>query len=328
MVLSLIALAFGAALAAPSASLAQTVPGISDPVTFSVIPEFPKPNQTVYISAQSYSTDLDKAVFKWRVDGKAYAEGVGLREISVKTGKTGTLTAVTVEVSTADFGVIRNDLAFRPADVTLLWQSDTYVPPFYEGKALHSFNGSFKVTAIPEFFDATGKRISPKDLVYTWKKNGQVQGDASGFGKDSFVGSQTSYLREGEEISVEVSSPKESLAGTASVTLAPRVPEIVFYENSPLYGAVYEKALSGSFDLLSEEITLQAEPFYVSVTDRRGGFLSFDWKMNGADVPAFKDKSEIVLRKSGTGGQSAISLVVQHRARLLQGARSALTIYQ
>ena len=308
---------------------AQTIPGISDPVTFSMIPEYPQPNEIITIKAQSYSTDLDKAVFRWTVNGKTYAEGAGLKSINVKTGPTGSIMTVSAEVSTSDFGLIRNDISFRPVEISLLWQSDTYVPPFYKGKALHSYNGAFKVTAIPEFFDLTGKRIDPKDLIYTWKKNGTVQGDASGLGKDSFVTTQTSYLREGEDIAVDVSSPKDILAGSASITVNPTFPEINFYENSPLYGVVYEKALKRNLNLSQEEITLRAEPFYMSTKTPLNGLLTFDWKMNDASVADFKNKNEITLRKSGTnGGQSYISLVVQNQAKVLQGASGNITILQ
>ncbi len=308
---------------------AQTIPGIAEPVTFDITPEYPKPNETVTVSTQSFSTDLDKAVYKWSLNGKLYAQGTGMKSISIKTGKAGSLTVVSVEVSTADFGVIKNDIAFRPADVTLLWQSDTYVPPFYEGKALHSYNGQFKVTAIPEFFDSTGKRINPKNLVYTWKKNGNVQGDMSGFGKDSFVTSQTSYLREGEDISVDVSSPKENLAGSASMTVTPTLPQIVFYEDSPLYGILYEHSLRNSLNLYSEEITLRAEPFYMSIANPLDGSLALDWKLNGASVASFANRTDVTLRKQGnSGGQSDVGLVIQNQRKLLQGASANISIFQ
>lgn len=327
--LSLVSVAVLLILFSHATASAQTVPGISEPVIFEITPEYPRPNQTVMVKTTSYSTDLDKAVFKWTLNGKAYAQGTGMKEIGVKAGKAGTLTIISVEVSTTNFGVIKNDIAFRPVDVTLLWQSDTYVPPFYKGKALHAYNGSFKVTAIPEFFDATGKRINPKTLVYTWKKNGTVQGSASGFGKDSFVTSQTSYMREGEDISVEVSSPKEALAGANSLTISPVVPEINLYENSPLYGLLYNRALGETMNLRSEEVTLRAEPFFMSMFEPLGGLLSFDWTLNNASLGSFQDKAEITLRKQGTtSGRSDLGLVVQHAKKVLQGASANITIYQ
>ncbi len=308
---------------------AQTVPGITDPITFQVVPNYPQPNETIYITAQSFSTDLDKAVFKWLINGKVYAQGVGLKKISLPSGKPGTLTTLAVEVSTSDFGVIRESLTFRPAEVTLVWQSDTYVPPFYKGKGLHAFNGQFKVTAIPEFLDSTGKRINPKDLIYTWKKNGDVDGDASGFGKDFFVTSQTSYLRDGEDISVNVSSPKDDLTGSAAVTVSPAVPEVVFYEDSPLYGIVYEKALQDRYNLTSDEITLRAELFNVSTPDPLASNITYDWTLNDATVSDFKNQNEITLRKtSQQGGQSNLGLTIQNLQKVLQGGQAAITILQ
>lgn len=308
---------------------AQNVPGISDPISYQTIPEYPQPRENVSIKAQSFSTDLNKAVFRWFVDDKLYAQGVGLREINITTGKPGSFTVINVEIQTSDFGTFKNTFSFRPAEVTLLYEADTYTPPFYLGKALHSFNGAFKVTAIPEFFDIKGKRINPKDLIYTWKKNGDVVGDASGFGKDSLITSQTSYLRDGESINVEVSSPRENLAGTAWITLKPTVPEIVFYENSPLYGLVYEKAFQNSHNLKGEELTLRAEVFNASIGNPLDGSLDISWIMNGLRIPEFANKNDIVLRKvSEDGGQSEISVQIQHREKLLQGGKNSLTIFQ
>lgn len=308
---------------------AQSVPGISDPVTFRMIPQYPNPQERVDLTAQSFSTDLNKATFRWYVNNKLFTEGVGVKNVSITSGKAGTFTSVRVEIATSDFGIITNEFAFRPAEVILLWEADTYTPPFYQGKALHSFGGAFKVTALPEFYSANGKRINPKDLIYTWKKNGEVQGDASGFAKDSYITSQTSYLRDGEEISVEVSSPKENYAGSASVTIKPSVPEAVFYENSPLYGMLYEKGLAGSYTLPNEEITLVAEPFGMSTDSPLSGLLSFDWTLNGGTVSEFAGKNQIVLRKTeGVTGSSNLGLVIQNSRKVLQGASVGITIFQ
>ncbi|HEY0907743.1 MAG TPA: hypothetical protein VGE35_00130 [Candidatus Paceibacterota bacterium] len=308
---------------------AQNVPGISDPITFRMIPQNPNPSERVDLSAQSFSTDLNKAVFKWYVNGKLHAEGVGMKSISVSSGQAGSFTSVRVEISTSDFGVITNEFAFRPAEVVLMWEADTYTPPFYKGKAAHSFGGTFKVTALPEFFSASGKRINPKDLIYTWKKNGEVQGDASGFAKDSYITSQTSYLRDGEEISVEVSSPRENYAGSASVTIRPSVPEVLFYENSPLYGVIYERSLRGTHTLANEEMTLKAEPFGMSTDGPTSGLLTFSWNLNGAMIAEFANRNQIVLRKvDGSAGQSSLGVTVQNSRKLLQGAQSSITISQ
>ncbi len=307
--------------------LAQGIPGVTDTVDFTLVPQYPKPNEAVYIRAQSFNTNLNKAEFAWTVNGKPVAEGLGVKEIRVVTGAPGTATEVGVIIKTIDIGIISDTVFMYPAEVNLVWEADTYTPPFYKGKALHSYNGAFKVTAIPEFFDRNNKRIDPKDLIYNWKKNDVVQNDASGYGKDSFVSSQTSYLREGEEITVEVSSSREDLTASNKITITPTTPKILFYEKSPLFGTLYGKKLNQSFKLTNEEITLVAVPMFFSAPKAMNSNLALSWVMNGSPVSEFENKNEITLRREDdNAGRSNISVTAQHNKRVLQGASGSISI--
>ncbi|MDO8579631.1 MAG: hypothetical protein Q7R72_02040 [bacterium] len=307
---------------------AQGIPGVNEPVTLQTSPRFPKPDTTVTITAQSFSTDLNRAGFSWISGGKVIKQGTGVTSVVVPSGKVGILTSVSVTVTTVDIGTISQEVSWRPADVTLVWKSDGYTPPFYRGKALESYGASFRVTAIPEFFTEAGKRIDPKTLVYTWKKNGTIDPNQSGYGKDSFTSSQASYIRGGDDINVEVSNNDGSIIATKTTTISPGIPEIIFYEESPLYGIQYEEALNDTFNLTAEEVTLCAEPFNVSTNNIFAG-LNLDWSINGDSVPSFKDKNKITLRKAGAvGGQSAIGLSIQHQTKILQGGIASINIIQ
>ncbi len=313
------------ALMAPLALFAQGVPGISDPLTLTLFPENPRPNETVTARIQSFSIDLDAALITWTVNGKEVSSGVGQKSVSVDSGRLGSLSRIDVSVTTPNASVSES-IVIRPADVSLVWEADTYVPPFYRGKALHSYNGSFRVTAVPEFVGDNGRAIDPKDLIYTWKKNGAVVGEASGYGKNQFVSTQTSYLREGEDITVEVSSPRESIVASRSVTIQPVVPKIVFYEKSGLYGARYQTAVGNRFSLTNDEVTFVAEPFFFSVTGKNDPVLLSTWKLNGRELVDFSGDMEITLRRdNNTAGRSEIRLVLQSTSRVLQGA-SGLTL--
>jgi len=308
---------------------AQSIPGIQEPITVQARPQFPKPNTTVTVTAQSFSTDLDRAGFTWMVNGTVFKKGTGIKEISVPSGKAGVLTTVSVSIDTTDIGAIMNDVSWRPAGVTLLWQSDGYTPPFYRGKALESYGASFKVVAIPEFLNSNGKRVDPKTLIYTWKKNGATDGASSGYGRDSFKTSQESFVRGGDDISVEVSDSDRTIGAVGTITLFPTIPEIVLYENSPLYGIIYEKALGESLSLISEEITLRVEPFNISLINSSLGALSFDWTINEVSAISFQNRNEITLRKSGSGGgESIIGVLIQHKDKILQGGQTSITIFQ
>ena len=308
---------------------AQSIPGVNEPVTFTVSPEFPRPDTDVTVSVQSNNTDLNRADFIWYVNGKVFRKGPGIKNITVSSGKSGTLTTVSVDVTTVDIGKISNEVSFRPAEVDLVWQTDGYVPPFYKGKALELYGSSFKVVALPDFYTAGGKKMDPKTLIYSWKKNGTADGQQSGYGKDSFKSSQTSYVRGGDTISVEVSTNDRSIGAKKVVVISPQSADIVFYENSPLYGIVYEKAFENTFTLTAEELTLHAEPYNLSTYNPLSGVLGLDWSLNGSDVSAFKDSNELVLRRIGNvSGQSDINLTIQHKEKILQGGQVGITIFQ
>jgi hypothetical protein len=310
-----------------SFAVAQSIPGIQDPIVVRVTPTNPRSNEPIIIDIQSYATDLNTALVSWSVDGKEEANGVGLKRFRMTAGPLGSTKTVEVSVGTLGSGVLSTTIIIRPADVGLLWEADTYTPPFYQGKALHSFNGTFKVIALPELYASSGEKIDAKDLIYTWSKNGEVQGSASGYGRNTFVGSQTSYLREGEDISVEVSAPRENVVASNNILVIPTVPEILFYENSPLYGIVYEKALQNSFKLTNEEISIIAEPMFFSVGTRGSSRLTYDWTLNKGALSDFKNKSEVTLRRANNqAGRANVEVVSQHQQRLLQGGKGALTI--
>ncbi len=306
---------------------AQSIPGIQNPLIVSVIPSEPRANQLTVIGIQSYSMDLDRALITWYVDGVNTASGVGLKQFNVMAGPSGSIKTIDVMVSTVETGTFSETIVIRPADVGLLWESDTYTPPFYKGKALHSYNGSFKVVAIPELFTAAGVKIDSKDLIYTWRKNGEVEGSASGYGKNTYIGSQTSYLREGEDISVEVSAPRDNVVASNSILITPLVPEVILYEKSPLYGIVYEKALKNTMRLTNEEVTIIAEPFSFSVQRRNVSNLTYAWTLNSSPLSDFANKSSITLRRtSSAAGRANLTVSLQNTFKLLQGGNNGLTI--
>lgn len=310
----------------PNVILAQTLPGVSDPVTMVVSPNSPRPNERVTITLQSFSVDLNTATITWFVDGKRVSGGVGETSFVTRSGALGTTRKIDVSVRSGSFS-FDESVTLRPGNLNLLWESDTYTPPFYRGKALHSYNGSFRVIAIPEIIGSNGRLIEAKDLVYTWRKNGSVVASASGYGKNSFVSSQTSYLRTGEEIGVEVSTTDGEVTVSRYVTIEPTVPKVVFYEASDFYGVRYGRALGDNFEMNGDELTVLAEPYFFSIPNRGHVSVSSTWKLNGAELLDFSNESAVTLRRDGeSSGRSELELVIQHRNKVLQGGRGSLSI--
>jgi hypothetical protein len=308
-----------------STAFAQGIPGVGTPLSIIKSTENPRPGETVSLTAQSYSFDIDSARITWTVDGKTLSSDIGLKRAEVTAGEIGTIKTVTVSVVSPE-GTISQSVDIRPADLTLLWESASYVPAFYKGKALFSHGGSYKITAFPHITDRTGKRMDPKALVYKWSKNGATDDSVSGYGKTSYLGLQSGFVQSEDNISVIVSIPSEDFSFTESLTLSPTTPEIHFYEKSPLYGIWLENALPPIINLDREEIAVEAEPYFFSTNSKKTS-LEYAWSLNDESVFNFDNKSTLILRKvDDQAGISSIDLSLSSPIYILQGASKSLII--
>jgi hypothetical protein len=308
-----------------SFAYAQGIPGVGTPFSLSLEPQNPKPGETVSMTIESFSVDLDQSTVTWFVDGKIISSGKGVKAATVTAGGLGTEKNVEVEVD-SERGQFTQTAAIRPTNLSIVWQAATYVPPFYKGKALESYGAAYKVVAIPEIVDGNGRRVNPKSLVYTWKKNDAIEKDQSGYGRDSFISTQTSFTREGDDIFVEVVSA-DGFSTSGGITIVPQTPEIHFYEKSPLYGVLYGNELTDRLNLIHEEVTVSAEPYYFSTKSKLSSVLQYAWTLNDSSISEFDSKDEITLRKvTGSTGSAEIGLTLTNTAKLLQGADRSLLI--
>ncbi len=66
--------------------------------------------------------------------------------------------------------------------MVLLWQADdSYVPPFYKGKAMPSAESSIKVVALPEIRNGS-TIVSVQNMTYSWQKDYNKDVNDSGYG--------------------------------------------------------------------------------------------------------------------------------------------------
>jgi len=120
-------------------ALAQ-IPQLGNQLQLDVRPQAPRPGDTVSITAQSFSADVNRSNFTWSVNGKVIKRGLGENKIEFRTGEAGSVSVVRVIVETPTLGTLSSELTLRPARVNLIWEADSYTPPFYQGKALPSSN--------------------------------------------------------------------------------------------------------------------------------------------------------------------------------------------
>lgn len=323
-IFSKITILFLGFLLVPTLSFAQTFGAstFANELGVEIIPTYPKPNQNVSISLTLYSGDLNSADITWYQNGKNVLSGKGEKRYSFKMGPAGTETDIEIRIKLMGGSSFTKTFTLGGADVDLVWEASTYTPPFYKGKAMHGFQGYLKVVAMPDFI-RNGSRISPKNLIYEWSNSTSVYEDQSGYGRDTLVLNGSLLGRE-EQVDVLVTDPTTNLVATDFIIINPIEPEIIFYENSPYYGPIFDKAIRG-LELEAEETQILAAPYNLSKEPL--GKLVYDWRLNGVSVPELKNSRTAIFKKPEEGsGQSAISLSIENLNRILQQGSGQVNI--
>lgn len=298
---------------------------INDNLEIKTTPHNPGPNETVHITIESYITDLNKATISWIMNGKIVEKGIGKTEFSFKNGASGVTTRLTVSIITNTGEKVVRDLAWNPVGVTIMWEADTYTPPFYKGKALMSPQARIKAIAIPDNVN-TRNALGAGNLVYVWKKDGGAISDASGYGKNvfSFLGP---IPGRNASVSVQVSSVNDSISSEMQLNEIPLVnPFILFYENHPLLGSWYNRSLNGDLSLTKKEFSVNAEPYFFSNEISEAPTLLYSWSLNNKKVN--NPGRSITLRNEvGETGDSQLTLAMHGTKQTFQAASRDLTIH-
>lgn len=285
-------------------------------------PPTPGPNQSVTATASSYSVDLDSSSIAWFVDGKMQKTGTGLTSFSFVTGGVGQTTTIDVVVNTQNGQVIKKTFTLKPAMVDLIWQAESYTPPFYEGKALFSHEERLEFIAIPHILDDSGAEILASKLIYKWTRNGTVLGDFSGYGKNTYT-MIASIISVPIDMQVEVTTTDGTSVADGETVATPINPSVVFYQKDPLYGIQFQTALPSNFSLIDNEMDILAAPFFFGSDDIGTSNLEYAWSINGNSIDNDLTKTDRIFRpKEGTSGTSNVSLSITNTDKILQMANS------
>jgi len=295
-------------------------------VSVAVNPETPGPNQDVILTLTSFAVDLDKAQISWRLNSQLGLLGIGRKSFTFKTGESGNPSTIDVNIALPGFPSLNKRIIIQPGEVDLLWEAtDSFVPPFYRGKALLSSEGEIRVTAVPNIVTPAGVKLADADFSYNWKRNFKNDQGLSGYGKRSFT-FKNSYLEGAENIDVSVSSVLGNYNAEGKVSITPGSPKIVFYEKDPFSGIKYNKAIVDGFTLQSKELQITAVPYFFS-TPSNFSDLKFGWSINNSSITTPVSPNNLIVEiGSETGGSSKISLLIENLSRLFQTASTSLLL--
>ncbi len=294
-------------------------------IDIKISPKNPNPYEEVSIELVSYLTDFYRAEFSWYLDGKLKEKGIGEDTFSFVVGGEGDITKVRVLIKTEEGDMVIKRFNFNPTILDVLWEADTYVPPFYKGKALASPESWVKIVVIPHFTTENGNKLKPSNLIYEWrKKNGEKVKEASGYGKNTFL-IEAPIPFGNSNIEVFVSSLGNSLSSTKKIVINPTTPEIIFYEDNPIKGIIYENSIKNESDLSKQEITIKATPYFFANDDIKAGNITYEWLLGGNSV--VKNDTAITLRREEGGrGRSLVGFTAQNIAKTFQSASKTFVL--
>lgn len=321
--ITLFVLIFCIFLSAPTTGHAQLIGITESDVSIAAYPENPQPKDPVTVTIETYSFNLDNSNTKWYVNGNLAQEGKGLKTLTFQVGDLGQTTNVRI-VITSEKGQLIKTIAITPSIVTLVWEADTYTPPFFKGKALFSHQSTITFMAQPQLVSG-GRALNPANLIYTWSKDGTVLGNQNGYGKQTLT-LTGSVISRTMKVMVEVQDPTTGITASGVIQVDPVEPEVITYIVDPLYGTQYNKAIKGTLPLTGKEVTLTAAPYFFSNTEA-GSDVSYNWSINGSTISDKQNTRTRVFRKVGeVFGISNINLRVLQENKLLQFASYNLAI--
>ncbi|MEI8339305.1 MAG: hypothetical protein WCF94_01435 [bacterium] len=307
----------GVFLLVPFVVGAQTKPEASLDITLN--PSTPGANSTVVANVNSidYAKNIDTYNIIWTLNGKKIAEGIGMKEVTFRTGSVGSSISLDV-LATSDKIRLSGAVSFSLGSVALIWESNSYVSPFYKGKKLSAQGATFKVIAVPEI-TTNGKSVSSGNLIYNWYQNDNLISDKSGYGKNIFSNYDNTYVLDGNTIKVKVLSPGGALAMTGTTFIPHTKPMILFYENDPSLGLLYNRELSDK-KIVEQTSKIDAEPFYFSA-NKYSNKLTYDWVSEENSV-----SKKYQVSPSSISSKYGVSLTITHLDKMFQKITSSLTL--
>jgi len=305
--------------------VSKVAASLPDSILINIVPENPASNENVSITLSSYANNLDSVLITWSVNGKSASSGIGQKSFSTQALAAGSETTVTATIALPD-GDIKKTIIIRPSIMVLLWQAnDSYVPPFYKGKALPSPDSNVKVIALPEI--RTGSQmVNPNNMVYAWKQDYTNSQEDSGYGKNSFV-YRSDYLENSNNVSVVASTIDQKYSSEASIDIGMTQPKIVFYKNDANLGTIWEQALSDGHRIQGDEI-VEAAPYFISPKDIRIPTLAWNWSINDnlVNILGFRKNLIPLKAQAGVSGTSKIKLEIRNRDKIFGTASKEINV--
>lgn len=308
--------------ATPFTGVAQIIPDFENPIELEVVPANPAPNQNVVVRAHNVAGSLGTTSFVWRVNGRIVDQGIGIESIRTQTGNIGSATSVEVSITDESGSTVERSVVLRPASLEIVWEANTYTPPFYVGRPLPNGESAITILAVPNVVQG-GSRVSASNMVYRWYVGSSQSPYRSGYGVNTVTVTppqfeNTFFVR----VVAETRDGSVRAEGTTQIVVTR--PRVAIYERAPLLGIRFDQATMAETTLSDDEKTFVAFPLYVNNLD----IPDYTWTVGGREATQTgRTERELTLRRENdAGGQVRVSFVLKNVAALFEEAQESFLL--
>ena len=233
---------------------------------------------------------------------------------------------IIVNATTPDGATVTSSISINSSSVDMVIENDGYVPQFFNGKTSVTYQNMVTITAIPHIMDSSMNEYGPKNLIYKWEKDGTVLEGQSGYGMQS-ISLEGDIVPRPYSLKVTVSTRDGMLQSQGTVSVVPRSPSITFYDNDPLYGPLFNKAIPNDATIGSQKETdILAMPYGFNKPLNSLGSLQLAWIINGTEATNLNSSDLVVLRApDDVSGSSDVELKINNSRDFLQEADAAFS---
>lgn len=275
---------------------------LPQPLSLKATPQFPSPGDTVTIEAATPTFDKDTIDFQWAIDGRVRKDlsGPGKNSFTYTAGVLGSISDISVTATPASGLAAGASLQVPVEGLTLTWFAETYIPKWYEGKALPIQDSIVDVIAIPEYI-INGSTIRPENLIYHWSLNGDD--GLSGIGQQKFRVKLSGLPSLLYRVGVTVEDTNKKINKKEEIILKSFDPKVVIYPATPLGGVEIRRGPDNFTTAVTGLLDFIAEPFYFAVNSKND--LDYKWSVGGNEVQgAPKNQYVLTVDTSGQSGRN------------------------
>ena len=206
----------------------------------------------------------------------------------------------------------------KPVYLDVIFEPQTRVPDFYQGRSLPSIGSLVNATALLNVGSTNNSQF-----VYTWQINRQVIE-----GGPIRERNQVSFempMGNSAILSLRVTDLNGNVLANRAILLPSVEPRISFYEVSPLFG-INQKPFDTNLPLIGNSVTVQAEPYYLDSRVYNDPDIK-EWKINNTPSNyTGGNPYQVTLQRAGESGVSRLNFHVRDTTQVLQGAEANIQI--